>query len=139
MKTITCPLCKKKFNSNSGTCPNCGYPYKFMVEQQEICNRTYTELFFEAIKRHNRDAAIKAIGVLEFLSFNNLEMFYALIDEEDGYYDLAIEKLKICLKREDPTKQIYQFYLKIMMECLALKGDISGMQEYSFGLYQVHH
>lgn len=99
-----------------------------MVEQQEICNRTYTELFFEAIKRHNRDAAIKAIGVLEFLSFNNLEMFYALIDEEDGYYDLAIEKLKICLKREDPTKQIYQFYLKIMMECLALKGDISGMQ-----------
>lgn len=128
MKTITCPLCKKKFDSNSSTCPNCGYPYKFMVEQQEICNRTYTELFFEAIKRHNRDAAIKAIGVLEFLSFNNLEMFYALIDEEDGYYDLAIEKLKICLKREDPTKQIYQFYLKIMMECLALKGDISGMQ-----------
>lgn len=128
METITCPLCKTIFDSNSSTCPRCGYPYKFMVEQQEICNRTYTELFFEAIKRHNRDAAIKAIGVLEFLSFNNLEMFYALIDEEDGYYDLAIEKLKICLKREDPTKQIYQFYLKIMMECLALKGDISGMQ-----------
>lgn len=128
METVACPLCKKTFNSNSSTCPNCGYPYKFMVEQQEIANRTYTELFFEAIKKHNRDTAIKAIGVLEFLSFNGLEMFYALIDEEDGHYDLAIEKMKICLKREDPATQIYQFYMKIMLECLALKGDISGLQ-----------
>ena len=128
METITCPLCKKTFDSNSSTCPHCGYPYKFMVEQQEKYKTIYTELFFEAIKNHNRDSAIKAIGVLEFLSLSGLEMFYALIDKEDGYYDLAIEKLRICLERENPKNQIYHFYMKMTMECLALKGDISGVQ-----------
>ncbi len=128
MDTITCPLCQKMFDSNSNTCPHCGYPYKFMVEQQEKYNTIYTELFFEAIKKHNRHSAIKAISVLEFLSFNGLEMLYTLIDKEDGHYDLPIEKLKICLERENPKKQIYHFYMKTMMECLALKGDISGVQ-----------
>ncbi len=128
MEIITCPLCQKTFDSSSSACPNCGYPYKFMVEQQEKYNTIYTEVFFEAIKKHNRDSAIKAIGVLEFLSLSGLEMFYALIDKEDGYYDLAIAKLKICLERENPKNQIYHFYMKTMMECLALKGDISGVQ-----------
>ena len=128
METITCPLCKKTFVSDSSTCPYCGYPYKFMVEQQKKYNSIYTELFFEAIKKHNRDSAIKAIGVLEFLSLSGLEMFYALIDKEDGYYDFAIEKLRMCLERENPDNQIYHFYMKTIMECLALKGDISGVQ-----------
>ena len=63
MKTLTCPLCKNKFDSKSSTCPNCGYPYKFMVEQQEKYDKAYSEIFFG---RHiSKDCLLSTYSTLE--------------------------------------------------------------------------
>ena len=132
MSKCTCPLCKRVFAESIDVCPICGYPYKYMVSIQRNDERIYTDLFFESIKKHDKYTAIKAIGVLEYLRVNGIELLYALIDEEDGNYDFAREKLQICLDREKRGSYMYVFCLEKMLECLAAQGNIKGTQELIF-------
>ena len=69
---------------------------------------------------------------MEYLRINGIELLYALIDEEDGNYDFAREKLQICLDREKRGSYMYVFCLEKMLECLAAQGNIKGTQELIF-------
>lgn len=122
MGIITCPDCKKQFDTNDRSCPHCGYPYEYLARMRSESNEIYSRQFFKAIKEHDRYLAIRSIGVLEYLNFTDLDGLYAIINIEDGHYDVAAKQLiEQSAKTTGPLRDLY---LSKLFECYALQGNI---------------
>ena len=126
MGMITCPACNKQFDTDDKRCPYCGYPYEFLVEKQKKDKYVYSRKFFKGIAEHDRYLAVRSLGVLEYLNLSDLDGLYAIINIEDGHYDVAEKQLKKCsAKAEGPFKSLY---LGKLFECYALQGKLVEVQ-----------
>ncbi len=127
MGIIICPSCKKEFDIDVGTCPFCGYPYEFMVKRQAIDHKVYSIKFFKAIEEHDRYTAIKCLGVFEYLNLTDLDGLYAIVNMEDGKFDIATKQLMKCLtKSENPFRLLW---LRNLFKCYALQGKLVEVQK----------